>query len=426
MTCFFWYGGRAVYFYLDSKKIDSEKEKNFVSTIKQTNKNNIKLINKEYFFYGKEINNYVDYSNLTWRIVKIKKDNSVVLITENIISSLPYSSEKSQYDNSIIINWLNKNESNASGTFENYLNNKNSYIEKDTVCTDAIDKIDKKTKITCQEKSKKHYINLPSLNDYINTGGKNSFMNNERNFPLSNQNKENEIYYVTNENKLSTTSYDEFIGIKATITLKPNLAIKDGDGTKDNPYKFETSTGKLGSYVKLDNDIWRIYEEKGEIVKLILQDTLNDSNSNEKLTHIYSTNGYYHNDTVKGSLAYYLNHTYLYTLKYKDIIIENSYNNSIFSTNNNFDYSSIINNTIPTKVALPSIGDIILNDTLNNYFLSTGISKNSTIIYIQNEKGQIKTNNSNKEANVVPCISIKYSNLTKGSGTKNDPYRMED
>ena len=44
--------------------------------------------NEVYYFNGKVKDNYVMYSNMLWRIVKINKDNTVTLISENVIGTL--------------------------------------------------------------------------------------------------------------------------------------------------------------------------------------------------------------------------------------------------------------------------------------------------------------------------------------------------
>ena len=40
--------------------------------------------------------------------------------------------------------------------------------------------------------------------------------------------------------------------------------------TKNNPYTIEKESGLFGSYVKLDNDIWRIYQVNDTEIRLIL------------------------------------------------------------------------------------------------------------------------------------------------------------
>ena len=84
-----------------------------------------------------------------------------------------------------------------------------------------------------------------------------------------------------------------------------------------------------------------------------------------------------------------------------------------------------MNTSVDTKVALLSIGDPILNNTLDNYFILAGPNKESEEIYITSKNSTLNTAYTSDEGYVVPTITIKKENLQKGSGTLNDPYRTE-
>ena len=145
----------------------------------------------------------------------------------------------------------------------------------------------------------------------------------------------------------------------------------------------------------------------------------------DKLKYTYSKTSYYHNDTKKGSLAYYLNNNYYNSLSYKDLIIENTYTNGFYSDYNDYNYQDILSKTIETKVSIPSLSDIILNDTLNDYFTNTGTKEESSFIYIRKETGTTSSKHITSENYIIPCISINKDNLKIGSGSLNDPYRTE-
>lgn len=409
-TCVFWYGGRFIYFYLDNNKTQIETEDTLVQTILNENeeKDTLKNTNEEHYFYKSVDNNYVMYSNILWRVIKINSSKEVVLITDSPITNLAYG-EAEDYDNSDIQKWL-------TNILENDLNKKEDYLTKNNTCIDTIDEIEKST---CKKTNNDNYIGLLSLVDYINTGASDSFINNEKYTYLSNNNSDNEIWYLNNNGKVSTTTTDQIYGIKPVITLSSSVKTIKGNGTKDNPYEIETETGLFGSYVKLDDDIWRIYQINDNQVKLVLNDYLKINN--EEITHSYSNNNYYHNDTKYGSLAYYLNNTYLNSLSYKDIIDTDYWSNNYYE----LDYSKVLEKTIDTKVSILSIGDVILNNELDNYFTNTGISKTSDEVYVVNNNGTLKEKNVTDEFKIVPCISIKKDLLTKGSGTKDNPYEME-
>ena len=420
MVCIFWYGGRAIYFYLDSKKTLKKENATLARNIITTNinSNNFKKINSSYYFQKNTNNNYLLYSNILWRIIKITKDNNIVLIADDSITNLAYGKNK-KYNNSYLIKWMNIDDDKYTGILENNLNNTKSYLTKTETCIDNINNI---KKITCKKTNKNNYLSLLSVTDYINTGAENSFINNEKYTYLAN-NKNKKIWFIDEDGKLNTSNGEDIYGVKPVISLKNKIKLISGDGSSNNPYIVEKEKTKFGSFVKLDEDIWRVYEEDENYLKLSLNDYIKVNDEN--LEYSYSNDNYYHNDTTYGSLAYYLNHKYLYSLSYNDLIENSKYHNSYYGEDNNYDFSSVMNTSVDTKVALLSIGDPILNNTLDNYFLLAGPGKESEEVYIASKNSTLNTAYATDEAYIVPTITIKKENLQKGSGTLNDPYRTE-
>jgi len=296
----------------------------------------------------------------------------------------------------------------------------NKYLTFTKTCKDVIE--DTKN-ISCKDLTEDTYITIPSLNDYVNTGGNDSFMNNEEYFYLINNNKENKSWYIDNEGKLGKSNGADVIGVKPVITIKATIEATGGDGAKDNPYTFEGENSLFGSYVKLGNDIWRIYEINDKEVKLSLNNYLIINNDEQKYN--YSSNGYQYNDTKNKTLAYYLNNTYLNKLSYKDSIKETKFANGLYSNTTNFDYTKVLKETIDTKMSLLSLGDPILNNKLTNYFMSTGIDKNSNNMYVFQNDFKLYTKSSSTSLKIVPVISIDKDKLTKGTGTIDSPLEVE-
>lgn len=418
LSCILFYGIRFIKLYKENNTVAE------VLYIKDTIKNNnegndnFKNINGDYYFYGNEINNYISYSNLLWRIIKVSSDGTTVISLDNSITSL--ANNTTDFKNENIYKWLNKTKDKNTGILEELLNNSDKYLTYTNTCYDTIDDV---KNITCKNKIEDTLITLPSINDYVNTGASNSFLNNGEYYYLINKANNNNIWCVDKDGKISTSDGTDIIGIKPTITIKKNTKIKSGDGTKENPYTFEEESSLVGTYVKIDNDIWRIYKVEDENIKLSLDYYL--TINNEEIKYKYSNKNYQHNDTLYGSLAYYLNHTYLNSLKYKNIINEVSYSNGIYNNTNNYDYTKVLEETIKTKVSLLSIGDIILNANNTNYYLSTGISKDSNMIYTMQNDFKVYTKVSTSNLKIVPTISIKKELITNtGSGTKESPFEV--
>lgn len=415
LTCILFYGFRFIKYYGEShKKVD---QKFIADIIKENNKENenFKNINGDYYFYEDSGNNYLKYSNLIWRIIRVNSDGSVTLVLNNPITVLA-AGENKDYKNSYINEWLNSEKTENTGIFEQKLNNPNAYLISSTTC---IDKIDDVKSVTCKNTYSDSLITIPSLNDYANTGSSKSFMNSEEAFYLSNTNSKNQNWYVDENGKVENTSKNTIMGIKPVITIQRNISLLSGNGSKEEPYEIDNTESLFATYVKLGNDLWQVYDVEGDILKLSLTTYLKINN--EEIKYKYSNTGFYHDDTKLDTLAYFLNHNYLNSLTYKDLIIESEYINGVYE---NYDYKSLLNSKVNTKVSLLSIGNILLNNKSNNYFTTTGVSKNSIDMYVMNNDFKVTTAESTDILSIIPVISIDKNSISKGAGTIEEPYEV--
>lgn len=421
LSCCIFYGARFIKLYLENQETINEEKNSLVKIIRENNEknNNFKEINNIEYFTNNSDNNYLLYSNILWRIIKINEDNSISLISDSSITRLAYG-QSTNYTNSYINKWLNISDKEYSGILEKHLNNKETYLQKTTTCLDTINELDNKE---CKNISNDNYISLLSTNDFVNIGNKESFVINNEYFYLNNTNEKNEVWFIDNEGKVTTNKGTDIIGVRPVITIKANIDYLNGNGTKSNPYTIENEIGLFGSYVKLDNELWRIYQVNDTEVRLVLNDYLKNNNSN--LEYIYSNISSYHNDYKQGSIAYYLNNNFLNTLSYKDKIKEVAWTNGYYGSSSNYDYEQALNKTINTKVASISIGDIILNNELTEYFTVTGTKDKGSMIYTIEALGKVSTKNIQNKNYIIPTISLDKELLTKGTGTYNSPLEME-
>lgn len=421
LSCCIFYGTRFIKLYLENKEQQSIEKNTLVKVIRENNKNNKKYtdINNTEYFINDSNNNYLQYSNLLWRIIKINDDNSITVISDSSLTSLAYG-ESVEFNNSYINKWLNTNDNEYSGILEKHLNKKETYLQKTISCTEKVNELDNKE---CKEKNTDNYISLLSTHDYVNIGNKDSYVINNEYFYLNNTNELLEVWYIDNEGKITTNKGKDIYGVKPVITIKSNIEYISGDGTKNNPYIIEKENGLFGSYVKLDNQLWRIYQVNENDVRLVLDNYLQINNAN--LEYIYSNISSYHNDYNQGSIAYYLNNTFLNKLSYKDKIKEVKWSNGYYGSNSNYDYEPALSNTINSKIALISIGDIRLNNTLEDYFTLTGTKNKGSLIYTIKSNQKVYLKNIQSKNYIVPAISLEKELLTKGKGTYNNPLEME-
>ena len=419
ITCCIFYGSRFIKLYLENQEQVVVEANTLGKSLKENGNNFLKNINNEYYFNGEVDNNYVNYSGILWRVIKIGDNNVITLVSENSLTSLAFG-EKKTYEESYINKWLNNNNSENSGILEKNLNSMITYLKNIDLC---IDKIDDLNNLACNNINNDYFIGLPSINDYINTGASNGFMSTNENFYLANTTNDNKTWYVNNEGKVNKSNGDDIFGVKATIKLKENLELISGTGTKDDPYVIESNLGLFGSYIKLDEDMWRVIDVNENNLKLMYDGYVMDGN--DKISYKYSNYNTYYDDTKYNTLAYYMNKTFLSNLSYKDMIIESKYSNGYYGKENNFDYSNTLDTTINTKVALVSVGDIVLNHELSNYFTLTSSSKNNNFIYTIQKDNIPYSKIISSTSSVVPVITINKENF-EGKGTYDEPFRLVD
>lgn len=421
-ACILFYGARFTSLYIKNKKVEVENVNTLYKVIFNTNygKENFVDIGGNHYFKNEVDNNYVTYSNILWRIIRINADNSVTLISENPLVSLAYK-EEVNFEESYLNKWLNiTEEEENTGILEYNLNNPDKYLLKNETCIDVVDKLSNQL---CKTTYTDKYLGLMSTSDYVNTGAETSFINNNTKFYLSNTTDTNKIWYITDTNKVSYSDGTDLIGLRPVITVKGNINIVSGNGTLNSPYTFESEKGMFGAYVKLGKDTWRIYQVNEDTINLVSNNLL--ELNNEAMERIYTNKGYSYNSSKWNTLAYYLNNTYLNSLSYKDKIELNNWANGYYGADNNYNYKEALADTKDAYVGLLNIANIRLNNDLKNYFLMTGNTKNGSLVYLASNNGTIYSTSSDEKNYVLPTITIKKELLTKGEGTIDSPLEME-
>jgi hypothetical protein len=197
LSCCVFYGTRFIKLYLEEKKVEIIEKNTLVKVIRDTNNNtdNFKTINGTEYFINNSDNNYLLYSNILWRIVKINEDNSITVISDSSLTSLAFG-EHLNYEDSYVSKWLNITDEDYSGILEKHLNKVETYLQKTSTCLDIIDELNN---TECINKNNNNYISLLSTTDFVNIGNKESFVVNNEYFYLNNSNSNKEIWYVDDE-----------------------------------------------------------------------------------------------------------------------------------------------------------------------------------------------------------------------------------
>lgn len=234
--------------------------------------------NGNYYYYrGVVSNNYVNFANLTWRIVGINPDNSIKLILEKSATSMHYSENINAIDytglkyiyNSETIN------NNVSTYLEQWYKTNiidtdyDKYVVASSFCNDSSNFVnsyhtyfngytrlitDKRPTAVCPGTNAdfggiyKQKVGLISADEVALAGGVHNInnynyylYNGESFFTMTGAEYYNYtayLFFVTNTGAIKTTPTNSTYGIRPVINLDSTLTVS-GSGTIDNPYTID-------------------------------------------------------------------------------------------------------------------------------------------------------------------------------------------
>lgn len=375
-----------------------------------------------YRYIGKVEDNYLEYSGILFRIVGIDKDNNIKAISDSNLT-LMYSGLEKGFDKSYVYKWLNKSDEKYSGVFENNMDSTDKYLTNTYLCDDVVSDL---KNINCEKNNNALKITLLSLYDYASAGGKESYLNNGESYYLSTIDDKNNNYFINTTgdvglNKISSKIY----GVRPVITIKNDVALMHGDGSKTSPYAvIEKSISKLSDvyiskYINYSGNTYRVIST-GENVKIALSDNIKDGDKYLEKTFGGKNNIY---STTKKTIGEYLNNTYYKSIKNNDLIVKSSYGIGS-NTLDNLDYTAVYSKTNTFNIGMLTLGDMFISDTKNVLTMNRGIESNM-IINVINKDGNVFGDLIASKYEVRPTMYLKGNiNIVSGDGSIDSPYEL--
>lgn len=407
-SLFVFFSFRLVYNYMKEQKANSLIDNGMLSTkiINNLKKENYLYNDNKYILKNLVENNYVSYSGILWRIVSVD-DGKIKLVSDENVTVLPFGKN---YDESNVIKWLNS-------TFKSNLTQPDLFITEFDSCVNNVDKIEKSD---CN--NSKNYVSLLSMNDYIDAGANNSYLNNNTYFWLSALN-ESEPWYVFDNGGLKTDSNNHIYGVRPVILLN-DIEYIYGNGTKSSPYIISNepvdtlSEIELGSYIDYSGYTWKVVSKDETSVKVVLSTPL--KLNDEEIKKIYSKKYNYYNLNDSTGIAYYLNHTFYNTLKDKKYLKKGDFYIGKFDT---YDLEELYNEKVNAYVGLLTVGDIFVTQNIDMYLLSSVTDDNT--IPILNKNNSLFYNFISYESGIKPVIYLDNKVEVKGGmGDENYPFEL--
>lgn len=254
-------------------------KKRIVNVTQTLNNLVIKNTDKSGIYKGLNTSNYLKIDGILFKIVGINKDDSVKVVSDEVLATLDYNNAD---------DWLN------NYFYEKLSDNAKEYIVKSKWCNETIKDISNYTK--CNGYTKNQYVGLLSVLDYNNSKDDNNVYNLSDDVKVWTYNKKDDknswmSSYYDSDSDTRTDIYKDLdsktiIGIKPALNIKKDATIVKGSGTNTNPYILKGNNNKLkagskisnvvtGSYIEYSGYNFRVIskEEDGS-VKVIMNDSL--------------------------------------------------------------------------------------------------------------------------------------------------------
>ncbi len=412
--CMIFYGTRLIKYYkiYNPKNEKGEAVQLFGNSVVSANSlategKGLYRIGGAYVFKGDVENNYVKFNGLLWRILKVNSDNSVDLISEEPINELKWNKEYTSFDKSDI---------------KDYLNNKflkvldENSLTTTSYCLDTINLDDESEKPSakCENTVTDDKVRLLTVNEFLNSmvdGA--TFLTSEISDYMWLSNVSNDKVWHTNGTSVSTSEADSGYIVRPVIHVKNSVTLVSGEGTSEKPFMFtkEDNKPKYGSYVKLGDDNWVVYETSEDTLKLVLENPITKTNHFSRVNSTFELK-------EKTNIGYYLNNDYYKSLSYKDILVETDW--MIGTYENSYKDSS--KTAVRAFVGLQNVEDLKVNiDASKSCILTT--SENDFTVYMV--ASTLRTTKVGYARNIKPTICIKKDVLKAGKGTKEEPFTIE-
>ena len=371
-----------------------------------------------YYFKGNVSNNYVQYGNRLFRVIRINNDGSIKVITNDIVSEFMWG-EDNNYQLSNIREWLEKQDDKMySGIYYDTLPSVTDFLVKTNYNIPIFDG----TSVINGKEEYSDYITTLSIKDYSNANGKNSYLNIGKYFWLYGVTNDNSNLYVGEDGTLLTGNLYESYGVRAVMTFKNDIEISGGNGSIESPYIINQGdkTNFVDGYVSMGGEIWKVFYHKEGFVKLAYTDSIAKG---ANLTYSDSTSKF--NPKDKDNIAYFLNNKYYSSLAFKDYLSDVVTFTGEVSSDTSLYYGNTFNDYNLSKVTLLNLFDYN-NLGLDNYYLANTTSTIGSMVYVYHNYGLLEEASIDDVKNIIPVICLREEsiNTDNGDGTIANPYTL--
>lgn len=434
---------------IDSSKLDTSKVGSYKITYRASDKlknettvtRTVNVVAKLYsvarnntdastFYRGIDANNYVQFSGMLWRIVKVNEDNSVKVVLDSNAGNVIWGKDNTSYQDSNVYKWLNE-------YFYNHLTNPEKYIVQDASWCSS--KIESKENIPaeCNGTPVTAPVGLLTMYEFANTMVDGYTYISNTGWLLDTFGTDTAWHtFISAYRSVATEPSTSILGVKPVINLKDNLYVVRGNGTAEDPYKLndynygkenETINSRLdGEYFNYSGYVFRkAGEDKDGNVKMVMAGVMNKSGTNDALKIAYATQDKKFNVNEEGNVGYILNNDLLLYISDK-YLVKHDFEVPIYEASKNYD--ELETYTVDAYMSLPASYDLFSTDSNFyysdvNYLLVDYVGENVMFINPGNAMPFILDQSVWKDNGVKAVIYLKGDvKISSGNGTANSPY----
>jgi len=419
---------------------------------------------------SKELKNHVWYNGFLWRIMGINSDGSVKMITEEDVTSIPYTAANSiEFSNSHVDKWLNEYFYNKLSD-ENKL--KTDVIVDGVFCQGETTSSSSPSRTDCTNGTLlTRKVGLLSIDEYNLSWVPQTYLSNSQIFwTMSPYDNDRSLgWFISPFSDSNYTFFFRPYGIRPVINVNADTLITSGSGTLSDNYILAeykeniNQTGtlsnvKVGEFVLFNDKRYRVVEN-GILTKLILDGYYQEEGTVYTMQYgadsVFTNENRNQEDVTLQGIGYKLNTDVLDWLtagsnqeKLKSLIIPSTWYQNNLSWGNSYETS--LNETNPTrkienvKVGLIRLGEMLLDQsysmlTKNGSVVSsfenvegywTMTPYNTSFAWVINEESRA---NNNSDTNFTinsfalrPVINVSSNlNIIGGNGTLGNEYIIE-
>lgn len=392
------------------------------------------------YYRGSELDNYVQFSGMLWRIVNVNPDNSVKIVLANVSSNVIYGTQEKFVDTNVY-HWL-------KDYFYPHLSKSEKYIVQNaTWCSNSTIYSIEDLSQECNNETFTGPIGLLNVKDLVlsrGVGNGSYLVGKQYYWLLDRINSENvNITYSSAIDGFMTWNGRAYSAVRPVINLNTDIYIMSGSGTIDKPYKlndynYAKENEKIkdrydGEYFSYSGYLFRKIEtDRDGNVKMIMANNMKNPETLEQYTLGYdkSVTEWRFDPTVVGNVGHTLNEELILHLSDKNIV-NHEYEVPEIDPDQYFDQWK--KTKVKSMLALPTSYDLfsaynILTDSLDFNFLLLDYSPTNEVTFVNTGNSMAFTMDQEILGdNTVKVVLYLKGDLkiSSGKGIYDNPYYIK-